>query len=77
MSLGWECPRCHAVWGPFVARCGNCMGTIIVTFGASSPCQHEYDYGSTAPSCRKCGAPAPPNPPSRITVAMEAPTDAD
>ncbi len=24
-------------------------------------CQHEYDYGTAVPVCRKCGKPAPPS----------------
>lgn len=24
---GWECPKCHAVMGPFVSACVNCKGT--------------------------------------------------
>ncbi len=23
-TAGWECPRCHAVWGPAVTGCLNC-----------------------------------------------------
>lgn len=29
---GWECPRCSAVWAPFVDRCANCSG-VTVTVG--------------------------------------------
>ncbi len=26
MSLGWECPRCHRCYSPFVQQCLRCNG---------------------------------------------------
>lgn len=24
VSTGWECPKCHRVWGPQVTECEHC-----------------------------------------------------
>lgn len=28
--MGWECPRCHGVWGPNVMGCNRCNATTVV-----------------------------------------------
>lgn len=27
-STGWECPRCHSVWGPLVPGCNRCNAQV-------------------------------------------------
>ena len=29
-QLGWECPRCHHTYAPWVDTCGHCEDTPIV-----------------------------------------------
>jgi hypothetical protein len=30
ISQGWECPRCHVVYAPWMARCTRCAGNIVL-----------------------------------------------
>ena len=31
--LGWECPRCHSTYSPFVDRCSSCGPQITTGTG--------------------------------------------
>lgn len=33
MTLGWECPRCHKCYAPFVRECDECQLDIKVVNG--------------------------------------------
>jgi len=74
MSNGWECPRCHACYGPFVWRCPNCktLADYLRTdstfpFPACPPCVHDYGEMLTQGRvCRKCGQVEPP--PQRTVI---------
>ena len=33
---GWECPKCHAVMGPFQPSCIHCI-PVVVTLSGKAP----------------------------------------
>lgn len=77
MSTGWICPRCNAVYGPFVWRCPRCSATnasIATPFSwpfNPPECQHDYGEPLTGGRvCRKCGKQEPP--PQRTVITSEA-----
>lgn len=48
--MGWECPRCHACYGPSVAQCFNCTGKTGTAGGtiAWPPSPYPNTSGGTA-----------------------------
>lgn len=57
---GWECPRCHAVYAPWVDPCSRAV---------AGGCLHDYDPvpGPAGFRCRRCGRLEPIEPHSTIT----------
>ena len=36
LQQGWECPKCHAVMGPFQPSCIHCI-PVVVTLSGKAP----------------------------------------
>jgi hypothetical protein len=64
MNLGWQCPVCGKVWGPYWPSC-DCGGNPNhnVKVSTTTECQHSWDYADSGTSyvarCRNCGATKP------------------
>jgi hypothetical protein len=54
---GWQCPGCSRCFAPSMIQCPNCgPGVGVSTTGVTPICVHQYDYSTSAPYCKKCGA---------------------
>ena len=52
-NMGWECPRCHRVFAPYVSQCVSC-GEPSVT--VTNPKWIKPDWGNPQPGlCYVCG----------------------
>lgn len=60
---GWECPKCHTVYAPWMAQCTSCPQTIVSSTGTTM-CIHQYPEGQGTVTggrlCIHCGQPEPP-----------------
>lgn len=56
-NLGWECPRCHSVYAPWVYACMPCNEPKASTGTSTSVvtvCSHDWS-DTTVPYCLMCG----------------------
>lgn len=42
-NQGWECPRCHNCYAPFISECKNCNNKSNTIENACSPYQQNLD----------------------------------
>lgn len=56
-SLGWECPRCHTIWSPFVKECkcvlaGSRRKDVVIDDDDDIGHGKPYKYNGPAPLIR-------------------------
>ena len=55
MNSGWQCPKCGAVWAPFVHQCARCNAPAVQQSATVPSCAHEWIKDTAGTRCWKCG----------------------